>query len=193
MIVTREVFSRLATLRLGILVLLACSLFAPFAASDVSGHGGGTFIYQGEVGPYRLSLGIQPAPPRVGTVHFSVFGLDPYLLSPASDPRIMIVAIDSSGEPVYQTPAIRDPAETGLYEGNIIFRDAGPWTISLIVDTDENGEGTVRVPLQINPPAIEPGREGTVVFVVILLALFGGTAYLWYSAKKARSASGASQ
>ena len=57
------------------------------------------------------------------------------------------------------------------------------------VDTDTNGEGSVVVPIQINPTSIEPGVEGTIVFALITLALFGGTAYLWYSARKARAAS----
>ena len=185
----REVSTKLSTMRVSVLALLVCCLLAALAVSDVSGHGGSTFIFQGAVGPYRLSLGIQPAPARVGTVHFSVTALSSNLRSPNSDPRIMIVAIDSSGEPVYQTPAIRDPADPGLYEGNIIFRDAGAWSISVTVDTEENGEGTVVVPIQINPPSIEPGPEGTIVFALITLALVGGTTYLWYAARKARAAS----
>lgn len=179
---------KFATMRLSLLALLACSLlFAPFVVSDASGHGDSKLIYQGPVGPYRLSVEIQPAPPRVGTVHFSVSGEDSVLRSPESNPRIMIVAISPSGEPVYQTPAIRDPNNPVLYEGNINFRDVGGWTISVTVDTEEKGEGTVMIPMQINPPSIEPGPEGTIVFVLITLALFGGTAYLWYSSKKARA------
>ena len=183
---------RLATIRLGILALLIFYLFAPYAVSDVSGHGDSTLIYQGPAGPYRLSLRILPAPPRVGTVHFTVSGLDSNLRSLESDPRIMIVAINSSGEPVYQSPAIRDPADPAIYEGNIIFRDVGAWSISVTVYTEENGEGSVIVPMQISAPAIEPGREGTIVFALITLALFGGTAYLWYASRKALAASRAS-
>ncbi len=179
----------MATIRLSVLALLVCSFFASFAVSDVSGHGDSKLIFQGPVGPYRLSLRILPDPPRVGTVHFTVSGLDSNLRSLESDPRIMIVAINPSGEPVYQTPAIRDPANPELYEGNIIFRDVGAWSISVTVDTEEKGEGSVIVPMQISSPSIEPGPEGTIVFALITLALFGGTAYLWYSSRKARAAS----
>ena len=178
----------MTSLRVSALALLLITIFGILAVSDVSGHGDSTLIYQGPVGPYRLSLEIQPAPPKVGTVHFSVFGLDSILRSPDSEPRIMIVAIDSLGEPVYQTPAIRDPANPVLYEGNIIFRDVGAWSISITVETDESGEGSVLVPMQISSPSIEPGLEGTFVFALITLALFGGTAYLWYSARRARAA-----
>ena len=174
--------------RLSVLALLVFTIFALFAVSDASGHGDSKLIYQGPAGPYRLSLEIQPAPPRVGTVHFSVSGLDSVLRSPESDPRIMIVAINPSGEPVYQTPAIRDPTNPVLYEGNIIFRDVGAWSMSVTVVTEQSGEGSVIVPMQVNAPSIEPGPEGTIVFALISLALFGGTAYLWYSARKARAA-----
>lgn len=178
----------MATIRLSILALLVFTFFAPFAVSDVSGHGDSKLIYQGPAGPYRLSVKIQPSPPRVGTVHFSVSGQDSVLRSPESEPLIMIVAINSSGERVYQTPAIRDPADPVIYEGNINFRDVGAWSISITINTEESGEGSVIVPMQISAPSIEPGPEGTIVFALITTALFGGTAYLWYSARKARAA-----
>ena len=76
--------------------------------------------------------------------------------------------------------------------GNINFRDVGAWSISVTVDTEESGEGSVMVPMQISAPSIEPGPEGTIVFALITVALFGGTAYLWYSAKKARASRQAS-
>ena len=155
----------------------------------MSGHGDSTTVFLGAVGPYRLSLRIQPAPARVGTVHFTVSGLGSTRGAPISEPRITIVAINSSGEHVYQTPAIRDPDDPDLYEGNIIFRDAGVWSMAITVDTEEDGEGSVLIPLQINRASIEPGLEGTIVFGLISLALFGGTAYLWYTARKARASS----
>lgn len=183
----------MSIIRIAVPALLSCYLFLTIVVSDVSGHGDSTLVYQGPAGPYRLSLEIQPAPPRVGTVHFTVSGLSSNVGSPDSNPRIMIVAISPSGEPVYQTPAIRDPANPMVYEGNIIFRDVGAWSISVTIDTEENGEGSVIVPLQITAPSIEPGPEGTFVFALITFALFGGTVYLWYKSRKAKAASRASQ
>ena len=180
----------MTTRQLSVLAILVCALFfAPLAVTEVSSHGDSTVIYRGAAGPYQLSLRIQPAPPRVGTVHFSVFGLNSGRGSPIAEPRINIVAINSSGEHVYQTPAIKDPDNPDLYEGNILFRDAGEWSIEVTVDTKEHGEGSVVIPIQINPASIEPGPEGSIVFALITLALLSGTAYLWYTARKARAAS----
>ena len=174
---------------LGTLVLLGALLtLAPAEGASANGHA--VEIFRGREGSYEIIVAILPEEPVVGTVHFSVTPLDAVTLLPVTDSEIVIVANDSGGEPTYQTRALNTPKSPQHYEANITFESAGRWTLEIEVKSDDLGEVTVTVPLNVGEQSITPGGSGAVVFLVLLAVLAGGAVYVWHSARRQRRATG---
>ena len=145
-------------------------------------------LYKGPAEPYEVIVTVQPQRPKVGTVHFAVTVLDPGTQTLVEDARVLIVAYNPDGEPTYQSPALNDPATPIHYLGNIIFRDAGQWSLVVKIETAEHGETQAVTPIHIAPAASAPGFEGVFVLAVVAAALFGGTAYVAWSIRRSQRA-----
>lgn len=171
-----------------LVVLLAAAISVTVLSAPNAGADGESFqIFRGPGGPYEIIVGVQPHKPKVGPMHISVSVLDPDTGLPLDGATILVVAYDSDGEPVYQSPALQNPAERQFYEANITFYTSGQWSLLIKVDTDERGHGEATVPMFISPTSLDPGVEGLVVLVLIITAICGGVLYLWWSSRRSRS------
>lgn len=150
-------------------------------------------LFRGRNGPYEVSIGIQPDKPVVGIVHFSVVVVDLETSQPVENANVLIIANNPEGEPTFQSPALNHPREPEFYEGNINFRSPGQWSILVRINTPDKAEVEVITPLNIRPHITNPGIEGTFVLSLIVLALVGGSIYVWYSGRRQKRALRANQ
>lgn len=141
-------------------------------------------VFNGRQGPYEIAVTVQPEQPSVGTVHFSVRVVDAETSQPIEGAQVVVVATAPQGEPVYGSPALSSPAAPSSYIGNITFYSPGQWSVEVRVQTAEQGEAEVGFPLDIAPQATPPAFEGVFVLALIIAALVGGAAYIWYSARR---------
>ena len=171
---------------------VAVALFAaalPVASSDrANAHGDAVEIFRGREGRYELVVGVQPARPAVGTVHFSLTPLDGATSQLVTDAEIVIVA-SSQGEDSYQVRAVNTPASPRYYDANITFEAPGIWTLDVRVDSPELGGATFTLRLNVENQSIGPGVGGSVIFLIVFLVLVGGGVYVWYSGRRQRQAS----
>ena len=157
-------------------------------AGPLSANGGTLEIFRGRGGSYEVVVGILPERPVVGTVHFSITPLDVSSSLPVTDAQILIIASDPRGEPTYQTRALNTPDSPQYYEANITFESPGRWELLVEVQSDQLGETTVTVPLELGEPPFTPSAAGAVVFFVLVLVLIGGSVYVWHSGRRQRRA-----
>lgn len=162
-------------------------------AAQVTPNNDALEVFRGRQGPYEIAVSVQPEQPTVGTVHFSVTLLDAETSQPIQDAQVVVVAIAPQGEPRYGSPALNSPAVPSSYIGNITFYSPGQWNVEVRVQTAAQGEAEVSFPLDIAPQATPPAIEGVFVLVLIIAALVGGAAYVWYSARRQRRASAANR
>ena len=153
-------------------------------------NGDAVEIFRGQEGPYEVIVGIQPVEPVVGTVHFSVTPLDASTSLPVTDAEITIVANDERGEPTYQARALNTPTSPQYYDANFTFEAPGTWTLLVQVKSEGLGEATATVPLTVREQSITPSPAGAFVLLIIVVALVGGSLYLWHSARRQRRDAG---
>ncbi len=79
---------------------------------------------------------------------------------------------------------LHSPASPRYYETNLLIEEAGEWTLSLTVTSDRLGRADFEVPVTVEAQAIGAGSAGTFVFLVVLLVLAGGSAYVWRTARR---------
>ena len=170
-----------------ILALVAIGVqAAPGLAGRALAHGEAERLelFRGREGLYLIIVEIQPQNPTVGMIHFSVTPLDAETMLPVDDAIITVIAINEQGEPTFQAPALPSPDSPLYYDANINITESGAWSLMVKLESERLGEATVTMPLQIGTPPLPSGNEGTIVFVVMLAILVGGTVYVWYSARR---------
>ena len=167
-----------------ILVVLAGS---GASLPSVSANGDSVEVFRGTEGSYDLTVGAQPARVVVGTVHLTVTPRDAETLRPVNGATIEIVANDPDDRPAYQTRAVNSPAFPQYYDANLTIGYSGTWTLVVTVRSDELGEATFAVPLEVQERRIGTGLAGTLVWVGILLVLSGGGLWVWHSTRRIRS------
>ncbi|MDA1348216.1 MAG: hypothetical protein O3A47_05025 [Chloroflexi bacterium] len=146
---------------------------------------GGTFeVFRGTDGPYEISVGVLPEDMAVGTVHFSVSLTDLQRSVPVTDAKVVLIASDESGEPIYEARAVNTPISPLYYDANITFQSAGQWTIRVDVDSGELGPASVNVALEVTEPSLTPGIAGSILFLAVTVVLVGGGLYVWRSSKR---------
>ena len=157
-----------------------------FHIAPAFSNGDALEIFRGRDGKYEVIVAILPEVPTVGTVHFAIAPTIAQTSLPVTDAEIIVVAIDPEGEPAFRARALNLPDSLERYEANITFDNRGPWTMSVDIHSDGAGDGTVEFQLDLGEQPISSSRAGTVVFVVVLFALVGGSVYLWHSAQRRR-------
>ena len=154
-------------------------------AGQVWAGGDVSEVFRGRAGPYEITLGVLPAEPALGRVHFSVTVTDAETSQPVTDAEVVLVAVDEHGREEYQSRALNTPDDPLCYDANMIFEAAGPWTIVVKIDSEGAGKASADVPLEISEAALTPGVAGTVLFFAVLAVLTGGCLYLWRSSRRA--------
>ena len=162
-------------------LLAMVSFFPPVAA-----NGDAVEIFRGREGHYEIVVAVLPEVPAVGTVHFSITLLEAATSEFVTDAQVVIVARHESGEPAYRARALSSPASPRYYETNILIEAAGKWVLSLTASSDRLGRADFEAPLTVEAVSIASGASGGFVFLVVLLVLAGGSAYLWRTARRRR-------
>lgn len=152
-------------------------------------HGNTKEIFRAKEGSYEVIVRTLPKEPVVGTVHFSITPMDASVNQIVSDAQILIVSNNNEGKPTYQARALNTPDSPRYYDANITFKSSGQWTLIIKIQNNRLGEVTFTVPLNVSDQAIGPGNSGTVVFLVLLVILVGGSLYVWRSARRHKTSS----
>ena len=168
---------------LGGLTLLAALLsLQPDRAAMANGNS--TEIYRGSNDGYELIVGVQPDRPVVGSVHITITPIDLETASPVPHAQITVVAHDPEGKLAYQARAVSNPASIQYYDANITFESPGDWVLSIEISSDALGKTIFRVPLQVGEVPLPAQPAGTIVWLVVVSAIAGGGAYLWYRSRR---------
>ena len=145
------IINRLPTL------LVLCLAPSALLAAPASAHQEAARTEQLQAGPYLLSVQLYDDPAHVE---------QPLLLtvrsSPANDSlndaTVTVSGVPGPGTDATQTPATTmqpDPAEPGLYTGEVSLPVRGAWDLQLEVSGPE-GEGTANVPITVAAPSAIP-------------------------------------
>ena len=143
------------SLRWSLAAVLALSLL--LSASVVWGHGGGEpFLSDVAAGPYSLYVWLDPLPAQTGELHVTVsVNMD---VDGASEPvtglSVLMRAHHPDGWEV-EAPATHENALNKLfYEGRLDLKQAGPWTIDLLMgDASEQVVHSIEVDVASQPSA----------------------------------------
>jgi hypothetical protein len=153
------------------LVIFSLRLFASvwlflFLASvfrgipGVQAHGGGTPVLTNEeIGPYWISVWVQPYPPRPDNFHLTVALSEPGAISeqfkeagpPVLDATVEVkLRLVAEPEETVSALATHDNAENKfLYEVDVFTLHTGDWEAAIAVTGLDGGSGTIRFPIEV--------------------------------------------
>lgn len=177
-----------ATTRVSILILIVWVMaslpgISPVTAQTLSEP---TELFRGRSGPYEAMVAIRPHVPMVGTIYFLVSVLDADTREAIAAARVLIVAFDEEGTPVYQSLAVDTPASPGVYEANITFSEPGRWNLRVNLVSQLMGEASLDVPLEVRPAPASASFAGAVLFFTVIAVLVAGTVYVADTARRTR-------
>ena len=174
---------------LALLTALVVSLAAPFSdGAEAQSDENFDPLFTRQVGPFDVAMSWVPPAPQVGFVNVAV---KPTLTadgSPVTDARVLLVAEDEPGSPVFEVVAVNTPVSPTVYRANMKFEEAGNWVLYVQVKSPSAGMGDFRSPIVLLPQPIEPGAQGGWAFLGIVLALSAGGLYVTWSIRKAQAA-----
>ena len=156
----------------------------PLAWSHMDANGKGLEIYRASEGRFEVIVSVQPEKPVVGTMHFTIEPVDTETALPILNAEIEIVAQDPAGKPAYRVKALNPPFALQYYDANITIKSPGDWTLLVTVDRDGIGRATFAVPLLVGERPVGPSPAGTVVWLVVLGVLGGGSVYFWRKSRR---------
>lgn len=152
----------------------------------VRAHEDGTEIFSAVDGPFVIGVRILPLQPVVGQLHVTITVDLLETGDPVEDARIRITARHSQGEGEAQfSPALNIPTQRQFYDANFHIDYGGAWDFEVEVKSDA-GEGTVETPILIarRVRGESLGIPGTMMFILVTAALFGGGGWITYTARK---------
>lgn len=165
---------------------ILCAAMVLASAATVSADGHALEIFRDQAGPYEVTVAVQPVTPRVGPVHFLVTLTDAATALQVNDAEVTILASHEPTQLAYWTRALNTPQSPQIYEANISFEAASVWTLEVEVSSDGLGPATFSIPLEVDVLAITPATGGALVLLGVVVILVGGTAFIWYSARRQR-------
>ena len=157
------------------------------AGSDgAAAHGNGTEIFRQTDGPFVIAVRILPLQPLVGQLHLTVTVDLLETGEPVEDARVRVIGRLRDGDAEAQfSPGLNLPTERRYYDANFEVEDDGLWDFEVEVTTDA-GQGVVVAPVlvarRIRGETL--GIPGTMIFILVTAALFGGGAWITYTARK---------
>ena len=129
--------------------------------------GGSTEIFRTKQGPYEIIVGIIPATPVVGVIHFSVTVVGANSGDPVSDAMVTIAAQgpqDLAAGPV----TIVNTATSYYYDANITVAAIGDWQFQVTVDSPL-GKERVTFPLRVQTVTVNWGAIASVLVAILLV------------------------
>jgi hypothetical protein len=175
--------ARLRTALASVIALVA--LFVIVGSEKAQAHGAGTEIFRQVDGPFVIAVRILPLQPLVGKLHITVTVDLLETGEPAEDARIRITGRHQQGSATPQfSPGLNVPTDRRFYDANFDLDDAGIWDFEVEVESDE-GEGSVVTPISIarRVRGDSLGIPGTMMFILVSVALFGGAGWITYTAR----------
>lgn len=117
-----------------------------------------------------------------GSAHFSVVVTDPETGNPVPDARVVLVASHSEeGDPGWAI-ATNTPVDPQLYNVHLKLDSTGMWVISVDVSSTLGADLVEVTTLEV--PSFNRLTQGSWVFFGVFLAIVGGIAYVWLTARR---------
>ena len=161
-------------------------LFIGIGGEKAQAHGAGTEIFRQVDGPFVIAVRILPLQPLVGKLHITVTVDLLETGEHVEDARIRITGRHQQGSATAQfSPGLNIPTDRRFYDANFDLDDAGVWDFEVEVESDE-GEGRIVTPISIarRVRGDSLGIPGTMMFILVSVALFGGAGWITYTARK---------
>lgn len=149
-------------------------------------HGAGTEISRQVDGPFVIAVRILPLQPLVGKLHITVTVDLLETGEPVEDARIRITGRHQQGSAsALFSPGLNVPTDRRFFDANFDLDDAGIWDFEVEVESDQ-GEGRIVTPISIarRVRGDSLGIPGTMMFILVSVALFGGAGWITYTARK---------
>ena len=144
-------------------------------------------LFSVEAKRFDVAVSLEPPAPQVGFVNVA---LKPSLTATGetvTDARVLLVAEDEPGSPVFEVVAVNTPSSPNVYRANMKFEEAGNWVLHVKLDSPSHGQADFRAPIVVLPAPIEPGPEGGWVFLGVFVVLLAGGLYAVRAIKKAQA------
>lgn len=164
-------------------VLLAVAVGIAHAQTDE----GFDQLFNTVAGPFDIAVSLVPPAPQVGFVNVA---LKPSLAGTGeavTDARVLLVAEEELGSPVFEVVAVNTPDSPRVYRANMKFEEAGNWVLHVQLDSTSHGQADFRAPVVVLPQPIKPGAEGGWVFLGVFIVLLAGGLYVVRSIRKAQA------
>ena len=171
-----------------LLALVFLGFGGGFRAAAVSAHvGGDSFeIFRGQSDAFEVTIDVSPRTPVVGPIHFTEKVSDAATAKIVTDARILIVVFDEEDAPTIQTLVLNTPLTPDFYEGNLTFELPARYTLRADLDSPTLGSTNFRAPFTVTSGTPIENPLGTWIFLLVTVAIIGGTVYVGFSAKKAQ-------
>ena len=125
--------------------------------------------------PVNLNLG-------AGAAHYFVIVTHPETGEPVPDARVVLVTSHSEESNPGWAIATNSPAQPEQYDVNLKLDSTGEWGISVDVSSSLGADFVDVTTLEV--PSVNRLTQGTWVFVGVFVAIFGGIAYVWITARR---------
>ena len=125
--------------------------------------------------PVNLNLG-------AGAAQYAVFVTDPGTGEPVPDARVVLVTSNSEESNPGWAIATNSPALPERYDVNLKLDSTGEWVLSVDVSSSLGADFVDVTTLEV--PSVNRLTQGTWVFVGVFALIFGGIAYVWWSARR---------
>ncbi len=135
------------------------------------------------VGPYEVGLTLQPFIPAVGQIHFIVKLKEAATGEPV-DGAVVKLKADHEEEESIEVRVLNTPDDIEAYHANMTLPESGVWTFVLDVEKEGLEPISLEVPVVVTEPPLPAGEAGTFVWIMVFLALIGGTLFLWNKSRK---------
>jgi hypothetical protein len=125
--------------------------------------------------PVNLNLG-------AGSAQYAVIVTNPEDGEPVPDANVVLIASNSEeGNPGWAI-ATNSPAVPEQYDVHLKLDSTGEWEISADVSSSLGADLVEVTTLEV--PSVNRLTQGTWVFVGVFAVIFGGIAYVWWSARR---------
>ena len=125
--------------------------------------------------PVNLNLG-------AGAAQYSVIVTHPETGEPVPDAKVVLVTSHTEESNPGWAIATNSPAQPDQYDVHLKLDSTGEWAISVDVSSSLGADFVDVTTLEV--PSVNRLTQGTWVFVGVFLAILGGIAYVWISARR---------
>lgn len=161
---------------LKVIMVLTCILLSPFPLNAKQ-------FDQERYGPYLVDIEINPEPPTVRGVLIAVTLKNAMTGASVDDAAVSILTRNVDDETIGETPARSNSVFPGYYRV-AISPEPGTWDLQISINSSL---GKVLIDRkQIVIPEFETPFAGTLMYLLVVIAIVGVSSYLWWTSRKIR-------